>query len=826
MGRCSRSQGGRVVTTIGGVPLLERTEELSALDDRWAQARLGRGGMVVVKGDPGAGKTSLVRTFADSVEGGALLWGACDPLSTPRPLGPLYDVAHLLDAGSRAALETAEQSHEIFGAVFARLAAEPTVLVVDDLHWADQGTVDLLRFVLRRIRTTHSLIVVALRDRELADDHPVRGLLGDVARSADAESVILRPLSLAAIADLVGDRPVDATRIELLTGGNPFFVTEMLDHDGAEMPASVRDAILDRTVSLDAEAWDVAHLLAAAPEAIPDHLLATLSIGLPPLRALDRAGLVRRGPRGVAFRHDLCRQAIASTIPPGGEVGLHRRMLAALEATGGADAAVLTHHALGAGDPVKVLQYATAAARVATRSGARRQAAALLELALARGAVVSADQQADLLQWLAEEYYLIDRLDDAIAAIERAMAQRRHAGNVAQVSTAHHALSVYHWYNADRGTAEDHAAEAIAVFDDVAGECLDGADSVPLGHGYAMQAMLAIHTSDLDDAERLITTAADLGQRSQDKVLSVRAGLIDGIRRVFTGDETGREAMLSILGNADEQFDEVYSSGWSNLTYLDVEQRRLREAAAVFEFSLPLTIERELPICRAFQLGSRGRLHMLRGEWQEAARDATDVLSGQSAPLARTWPFLVRGLIELRRSGEANDDIDEAWELANRFGELIRLLPAAAALVEQAWLTGVADDRLDACRRLLDGPYKAGLEWTRGELACWLHRLDPTIDLGHVVDHVAEPYRLELEGRHAGAAARWAELSGPYERALCLAATGDADDARVAVDLLDALGADAVERQGPSGTARRRDEHGAGAAAHLDPGQPARADQP
>src|SRR6478752_1723659 len=246
MGRCSRSQGGRVVTTIGGVPLLERTEELSALDDRWAQARLGRGGMVVVKGDPGAGKTSLVRTFADAVEGGALLWGACDPLSTPRPLGPLYDVAHLLDAGSRAALETAEQSHEIFGAVFARLAAEPTVLVVDDLHWADQGTVDLLRFVLRRIRTTHSLIVVALRDRELADDHPVRGLLGDVARSADAESVILRPLSLAAIADLVGDRPVDATRIELLTGGNPFFVTEMLDHDSAEMPASVRDAILDR----------------------------------------------------------------------------------------------------------------------------------------------------------------------------------------------------------------------------------------------------------------------------------------------------------------------------------------------------------------------------------------------------------------------------------------------------------------------------------------------------------------------------------------------------------------------------------------------------
>jgi DNA-binding CsgD family transcriptional regulator len=218
----------------------------------------------------------------------------------------------------------------------------------------------------------------------------------------------------------------------------------------------------------------------------------------------------------------------------------------------------------------------------------------------------------------------------------------------------------------------------------------------------------------------------------------------------------------------------------------------LRQAAEMLDVSLPLTIERELPICRVWQLGSRGRLRLLAGDWVQAAADADDVLSGPSAPLALTWPHLVRGLVELRRAGEPSDDLDAAWNLAQCYGEPMRLLPAAAALVEQTWLTGRDDARLDACHRLLDAPAKPGLEWSRGELAAWLQRLDPSVDVSHVIGCVAEPYRLELSGQPAAAAARWADLAEPYEQALALAATGDADDARTAVDVLDRLGADAV----------------------------------
>ena len=135
-----------------------------------------------------------------------------------------------------------------------------------------------------------------------------------------------------------------------------------------------------------------------------------------------------------------------------------------------------------------------------------------------------------------------------------------------------------------------------------------------------MQAFLALHTSDLDDATRLISTASAIGARSGNHPLTVRTGLIDGICRMVSGDGSGRDSVLSILEAPDADFDEIYSSGWSNLTYLEVEQRRLPEAAELLDVSLPLTIERELPICRVWQLGSRGRLRLLAGDWVQAAR--------------------------------------------------------------------------------------------------------------------------------------------------------------------------------------------------------------
>jgi DNA-binding CsgD family transcriptional regulator len=779
-------RGGATPLASVTVKLIERTEELSRLQARADGARTGRGGMLIVSGESGAGKTSFVESFVDEwVRDERLLWGVCDPLPTPRPLGPIRDLAHRLAPSSRQLLEHSDAPYDIFAALHDDLCTAPSVLVLDDLHWADQGTIDLLRFVLRRISQSRSLIVGIIRDDEVGANHRMRELLGDVARSPRAESLTIPPLSVQAVESLVGERSVDPAWLHSITSGNAFFVCEMLDHHGDDLPTTVRDAVLARTSGLDPAAWDLLNLLTCSPGVIPDYLLAGLGVTLPASRALVEAGLIRRSSRGVAFRHDLCRLAIRSVIPPGAEPRLHRRLIDAYEATGHVDPAVLTHHALGAADVDRIRRYAGEAGATAARTGAHTQACEFFTIALEQGGALDHQIEAELLEQLAWEFYLTDQLADAITACQRAMRIRQELGQPAAVSANHHSLAVYQWYNADRGQAERHAAQAMSVLD---ADADDAAQLVQLGHAFAMQAHLAGHASDLDRAMSLIGRAYEIAERTGDSDLTVRVRLIANYGVVLSGGATGRDEILAILNSGPKHMDEIYSGGWSTLTYLDVEQRRLDVAAELLDVSIPLMLEHDLPICQAWQIGSRARLELMVGEWDDAVADADRLLNSPTAPLARTWPSLIRAVVEMRKTGSAGTCLDDAWRLACRFAEPIRMLPVAAAIVELSWLTGESDERIAECRALLSGGPVTGLEWSRGELAVWLRRLGDDVD----VVGVAEPYRLLLDGAYEAAADDFHRRSMPYDAALALVDSGDQALAARALDILDRLGADAV----------------------------------
>jgi DNA-binding CsgD family transcriptional regulator len=770
------------------VILADRDHQLGDIIARADDARAGRGGMVLVSGESGAGKTSFVETFVERwVTDERVLWGACDPLPTPRPLGPVHDVAHRLAPATQAVLAGDQVSYDIFDAVYRDLLTAPSVLVLDDLQWADQATIDLLRFVLRRVSQTRSLTVGIVRDDEIGIGHPLRMLLGDAARSTRAHSLTLPPLSAEAVERLASESDVDPFWLHRITGGNAFFVCEMLEHPRAsetDLPTTVRDAVLARTSDLDPAAWDALNLLTCSPGAVPDRLLTDLGVTLPALRSLSDAGLIRRTPRGVAFRHDLCRSAISSVIPPGAEAGLHRRLLDAYEATSSVDPAVLTHHALGAGDVERIRRAAYDAGMSAARSGAHTQAAEFFTVALDHGGAATPAQDADLLEALAWEFYLIDKLPDAIVACRRAMRIREQLGDAAAVSANHHALSVYQWYSANRGLAENHAVEAMTVLDDRSG---DVNQLLGLGHALAMQAYLALQASELDRAATVIARACEIVDKTKDFALTIRVRLIEAYVAVLRGDDSGRNDILSILHSGPKHIDELHSGGWSNITYFDVEQRRLDVAAELLDVSIPLMLEHDLPICRVWQIGSRARLELMVGEWDDATADADRVLDGPSAPLARTWPSLIRALVTLRRHGTGSESLADAWQLAGRFAEPIRMLPVAAAIAEMIWLTGVPDERIPQCRELLGGPV-AGLEWSRGELAVWLRRVGEPVD----ASGLAQPYRLILDGAHEAAADEFHRLSMPYDAALALIDSGDPALAARALDILDRLGADAV----------------------------------
>lgn len=767
--------------------LVERERELATVASCADAAHAGEGQFVVVSGESGAGKTAFVeQVVADGTGLARVLSATCDPLDTPRPLGPVYDIADALSEATRGLLADAEHPYDIFDAVLADLCAEPTTLVIDDLHWADQGTIDLLRFVLRRIHRRPLLVVGMARDEEVGPTHPLRTLLADIARSGSAHLVALQPLSVDGVRELVADRMVDAAWLHQITGGNAFFVTEMLDHAGGDLPRTVRDAVLGRTGGLDESEWDVLNLLSCSPEALPDYLLAGLGVTMPTLRRLHDAHLIRRTTRGVGFRHDLCRLAVASVLPPGAEPSLHLRMMSAYEQAGRTDPAVMTHHALGAGDQQRIRLAAVEAAKTSARSGAHRQAAEFYRIAMESGGELTPEAEAELLELVAAEYYLTDQLDAAIDACQRALRVRKLTGATAELSADHHSLAVYDWYNADRRGADEHAAQAVTVVDRD-NESLSRPVLASLGHAFAMQAYLAMQSNDLQRAESNLVHAKEIAASSRDSALSVRIEIIEGICSVIAGEETGRDTVLEIMRSAPRHLDEIYSSGYSNLTYLDVEQRRLGDAADLLNISIPMTWERDLPICRVWQLGARGRLSMLSGDWDDALADAGSVLDVQTAPLARTWPHLIRGLILLRRNGNGADELDQAWKLARSYGEPVRVMPAAAALVERAWLTGQVVD-VTEYKRLLEGARGPGLDWARGELAMWLRRLDPTVN----ADEVAQSYRLYLDGDTAAAAAEFERLGTVYEAALALTESGDDRRARRGLDMLDRMGATAV----------------------------------
>jgi DNA-binding CsgD family transcriptional regulator/tetratricopeptide (TPR) repeat protein len=769
------------------VSLLERDAELATLSAWWQQARRGRGAVVLVGGESGIGKTTLVRAFVDEAAGDArLLWGACDPLTTPRPLGPLHDVADQIGGRVGDLLRDGGFPHEISAAVLEELRGAPHVFVIDDLHWADEATLDLIRYLLRRIAGTPSLLVGTFRDDEIRSAALLRAVLGDVARDPSSTCVTLRPLSLSAIGTMIGTRGFDAAELLAISGGNCFFVNELLANEPGELPTTVRDAVLARTAGLDQDAREFLDLLACVPEAVPDRALPALGIGITPLRTLADTGLVQRSRRGVMFRHEMGRLAVASAIPPGGAVTLHLRMIEALETIGMDDAAVLAHHAVEPGDVPRILRYSSLAGIDAARSGAHTQAATFFETALNGGSPATAAEEAELLELLAAELYLTNRLEGAIRACERAVALRESDDDLARVGGDHHALSMYEWYNANRAVAERHASTAVEVLE-------PSTDPVRLGHAYAAKAYLAFQASDLTSARSFHARASEVAAGAHDRGLAARLAIIEAAATYSTGDASGRERILSVVEEGFEFFDEIYSSGYSNLVYLDVEPRRLAEAAEVLEASLPLTVERDIPICHTWQLGARGRLMLLQGDWDAAVADAQEALDSDPAMLTRTWPQLVRGLVALRR-GEpaASDDLDAAWALANRVGEPLRLLPAAAALAEQSWLHRRADPRLDDAAMLLSRfAASEGTEWSSGDLLVWLRRAGIGVAAGDMSSY-ALPHQLLLSGDARAAAAAWAGVECPYDQALALVDAGRPDDAFAALELLDQAGADAV----------------------------------
>ncbi|CAM3801102.1 AAA family ATPase [Smaragdicoccus niigatensis] len=772
--------GTAVATYTGDVQLLERDsqlEQLRAAITRLTAERQGSG--FAISGDSGAGKTTLVDAACARVDGARILRVKCDPLDTPRPLGPFKDLAAVvgLDLGNTEMLLS-----EVCEKVYAAMLAEPSVVVVEDLHWVDAASVGVLRFLARRIEAMPLVLLMTLRDVEIGAGHPARPLLGDVAVLDGLATIPLPLLSVDAVAQLLGGTGLNPAEVHSVTGGNPFFVTEVAKEPDLPIPGSVRDAVLAHTTKVSAADLEVLQLMATAPDRLGDRVLPTLGIDLPTLRRLTETTLIDRRREGIVFRHELARRAIESTIPPGGASRLHARLLEALERLDYCDPAVLTHHAVASGDRSRATLYAKAAAAEAIRSGAHSEAVAFYEIALEHLGAGAPMERADLLLALAFQQYMVSRLREAIESVRQTFPIWQDAGDVDGLAKAHAAVAVYEYYNAQRGRAEAHLDRAAAIAGDI------GAD-VTYCQARTTRAYLAYMRSDAELARDCLDQARNVQHTRPQEFLRLRNRVVADANNLVCGDDDARARLFDHMEAARVLgFDELASTVYSNIVNLDVEHGRYRAAERVLEESLPFTVERDIPICRHWQTAVRSRLQFVKGHWSAALEDAAAVLDADGMPIATLWPHVVKTLVPLRRGEEARlAELDDAWDLAGRLDEPLRRLAVLAALAEVAWMTDRVDERVSEIAvaelpRLASAP---GAGWAAGNLAVWLRRVELAVpDVA-----VAEPYRLSLGGHFAEAASWWHLAGDPFSEAMCWTDSPATDDRVRGVALLDRLGA-------------------------------------
>lgn len=762
--------------------LFERAPELARLHRELRL--LGESGRVVtVTGDAGAGKSSLIRAATSGISGLRVVRGLCDPLTTPRPLGPIRDM--LAEAGEsiRVDIDTGPGTlADAANAFITAMATEPTVLIVEDAQWIDAASIEVLRYLVRRIDALPLLLVMTYRDTSLSLGHPTLSLIGEIARLEDSSIIELRPLSRDAVADMLAGTALDPDRVHTVSGGNPFYVSEIARHPDESLPRTVRGAVLASTSTLGSADLEALQLAATAPDVLADRLLPDLDIDFPTLQRLEATELLVRTRRGIRFRHELARLAVASSVPDAHAPALHRRLLDALEATGSQDLALLTHHAEGAGDASRTRHYATLAAQEAVRTGSHTEAVAFLSRALAYPGDDAAER-AGLLEQLSTEQYMVSRLAESISSIDAALRLREQLHDADGTSAAHDRRAVIEYYSARRHAAEQHLALAARM----------AAGTDARASARAMQAYLAYRRSDVDAARSILRELNDTASEEWGDLTRLRIGVTAAASELISGSESGRAGLLAHAATAFERaMDELGTTAYSNLSAIDIEHRRLREAEGELAFSLPITIERDIPICYQWQTGMRVRLHLMRGRWTAADEDAETILREHGAPLASVYPHLVLAQLDIRR-GTGEDDIerhlDTAWTLAHELGEPLLILAVIAVIAERAWHTGLDDRRLDdAHDRATAAAMLPGTQWAIGDIAVWLHRLGRTVP----AVPVAEPYELELAGRAADASAAWAAIGAPFEAALVSVFDEDADAAGAALAALEDLGVSAT----------------------------------
>ncbi len=766
--------------------LLERDGYLTELETKFKGLSEGNGCVVLISGEAGIGKTCLIENFTKKIEAQAnILWGACDALFTPRPLGPLYDIAAQLKNGLLNLLEGKAERTIIFTRFLQDLQQSelPNILIMEDVHWADESTLDLIKFLGRRSNRINSLLIITYRDDEINSEHPLRLVLGDIP-SQNLIKFKLPLLSEKTVNNLAASRGLE--NLYNKTGGNPFLITELVNNQNEGVPSTIKDSILTRVSRLSNDAKELVQLTSIVPTRTEKWLIdKIITLNTEILEECLHSGLLKLDTESISFKHELSRMAVEESLSEPKRQLLNEKVLQILLIQNNIDnyLARIIHHASGAGNKEIILKYAPLAAQQASKFGAHILAAKHYLTALEYSSKWKIKEYLDLLKGRSYECYLTGQIEEALEAGEKINGLLISYPDPALEGENYRRMSRMLWYDCNDEKADEYLNKAIDIL-----------ENLPPGKNlvmaYSCKSQMHMIREETELAVQWGKKAVKFAREINDLDIEAHALNNIGTAKMFVDDPAGenhlkRSLELSLKNN----FTEHASRAYTNIGCVFLQRRRLNEANEYFKEGTEYFNEKDLYVYGLCMTGHHAHLKLYLGQWDEAVEMLNVIFRRENIPAAnKIVPLFVVGLVRARRGDPGAENLlGESYELALTIREPDKIVVTLAAKAEAYWLNNKLSDLVEELETQYAKILKTNNPWTIGVLAYWLWKAGR---LNKVPDKIAKPYYLQIKGDWKSATKLWEELQSPYEQAMALS-EGDEEAMKKAIEIFESLSASA-----------------------------------
>lgn len=772
------------------IELIERDNFLSSLHSGFREAALGEGYCFFIMGEAGIGKTSLVKAFLKKTEDESVQYlGACDSLFTPRPLGPLYDLALQMNEDWIKEIHSVSSRAELFSKFVQELSQKqkPVIIVFEDIHWADEATLDFVKFLSRRISRLKCLFILTLRDDEITQQYSLRNVFSDLAPDTFTR-LVLTPLSKQAVQKLADEKGYDGEDVYSISGGNPFYVSEILASYSLGVPDSVKDSILSFYNRLEDGTKNVLQFLSVIPEGL--ELIRLYKIDPCYHRAIESCLankiLIIKNNK-IFFKHELYRRTIESSLSPFKRIALNRTVLEfflrSFEEKG--EIEKIVHYAKNASENNLVVKYAPLAARQAVSVGAHIEASKLFYTAIEYFEENDTDQLVKLYEDYAYECYLTNQLQDAIIYQGKALKIWEEKNEIERLGNSLRLYSRLWWFDGNRLKSEKYAAQAIEVLNN---QPSSKAKAMAYSNMSQLK-MLADQTGEcIFWGEKATTIAREVSDEETLAHAMINMGSALMVTPLATqkGTDLLKQGLdISLKNSYHEHAARAYTAMGSNLVTI----KDYPFAKQTLEEGINYCEERDIDSMKLYMLGWKARLNLETGHWDDAFTIASNLLKKENLPpVIKIGALTVVATVKMRR-GEFNalPLLLEAKKLAFVTTELQRIIPVTIAMLEYEWISGKRYMEQEVLHETMN-------------MFLHLEKVSQTCRFFFWLDKMKEHYPelkekckniLNNENTPREEAESWEHLGCPYEQALSLF-DGTEDDKRKALLFIQQLGADAI----------------------------------